>query len=171
MYGCHTKTMKESRRPPSWKSRQNLDSSVKRIWRYCLSCQGAWSLAKARRLTRCCAVNGGRTAGRRAYRLALWSLFLNIWAEIFTPVVRQKRHSRIRPPAFGHQSHGAVFSCRCRLRTPILWSPSNSPSIQVLLPQSLYYTMVNVLEICHVTLSLATQQPSNCLLGIVLGSD
>ena len=85
-----------------------------------------------------------------------------------TSEVSIQRHSRIKPPAFGHQSHGAVFSCRCRLRMTILWSPSNSPSIQVLLPQSMNYTQANILEICHVTLSLATQQPSNCRGGFIV---
>ena len=62
----------------SWKSKQNLDSSVK-------STDRIRRLANWRRQLRWRAVNGGRTAGFLACKPDAWSQFLTICVEIRTP--------------------------------------------------------------------------------------
>ena len=75
----------QTRLRPSWKSKQNLDSSVKSKGRIRRTPQLAWRLANWRRQLRWRAVNAGRTAGFLACKPDAWSRFLTVCVEIRTP--------------------------------------------------------------------------------------
>jgi hypothetical protein len=75
----------QTRLRPSWKSKQNLDSSVKSTGRIRRAPQLAWRLANWRRQLQWRAVNGGHTAGFLACKPDAWSRFLTICVEIRTP--------------------------------------------------------------------------------------